>query len=107
MLWNDADESDKVLHKALSLLYAHNENLLHLLLHPDHPRLINSSESLKLYCKALPSGEQVLLRLGLDIWDGSGGIHFNELYETLDDKNFQKMLQVLLFLRSPEEAILF
>ncbi|MEI6811049.1 MAG: hypothetical protein WCK60_03325 [Candidatus Nomurabacteria bacterium] len=107
MSWNDADESDKILYKALSSLYAHNENLLHLLLNPDCPSLMTSSDGLKLYCKALSSGEQVLLRIGLDIWDGSGGIHFNELYETLDDKNFQKMLQVLLFLRSPKEAILF
>lgn len=107
MFWRDACESDKILYEALSLLYGHNEDMLHLLMSPNVPKLMSSSEDIKKYSQALSTGEQLLVRIGLDIWDGSGGIYFNELYESLDDKNFQKIILVLLFLRSPRKAILF
>ena len=107
MFWKNPDESDVTLYKALALLYGHNENLLHFLLNPDHPLLRRSSEILKDDCKLFSSGEELLVRIGLDIWDGSGGIKFNELYQKLDDKNFQKVLCVLLYLRSPNEGVLF
>lgn len=105
--WNNALESDVFLKEALSMLYGHNENMLHFLLNQDQPCLISSSENIKNQANVFSTGEQLLIRIGLDIWDGSGGIHFNELYQGLDERNFQKMLLVLLFLRSPQKAILF
>lgn len=107
MSWQDADESDKILYQALSLLYEQNENLLHFLLMPDHPSLRLPSEILRERSLSFSSGEQLLVNIGLDIWDGRGGIHFNDLYQTLDDKNFIKVIQILLFLRNPKSAILF
>ena len=108
MNWEDADSSDKILLRALSLLYSKNENLLHLLLNPDIPRLNSSARNIKKYSLALSSGEELLVRIGLDIWDGgSGGIFFNEMYEKLDAANFQKVMLVLHYLYSPNEAINF
>lgn len=105
---NDTDECDKILFQALSLLYGRkNEHLLHMLLNPNLPRLIAPAEAIKGSSRALSSGEQLLIRIGLDIWDGSGGIHFNELYQTLDPFNFQKILLVLNYLHSPGEGELF
>ncbi len=106
--WIDADTGDKILLRALSLLYSRNEDLLHLLLNPDTPRLKSSIESIKNDSLVLSSGEQLLVRIGLDIWDGgSGGINFNELYQKLDLVHFQKVLLVLNYLYSPGKAILF
>lgn len=105
--WSHASDYDQILFEAISMLYGHNEKLIHFLFHPDQPRLRLPSDSLKYDSGILSSGEQLLIRIGLDAWDGSGGIHFNELYQTLDEKHFQKMLQALLFLRSPEKAVLF
>jgi len=107
MFWKNADESDKTLFKALSLLYGHNPDLLHYLLNPGLPRLNFSSKVIKHEALALSSGEELLIRVGLDIWDGSGGINFNELYQKLDNQNFQKVILVLIYLRSPKEASLF
>lgn len=107
--WNPETvaDGDRILFEALSLLYGRNEKLLHMLLNPDLPRLIVPSEVIKTGSQSLSSGEQLLIRVGLDIWDGSGGIHFNELYQTLDPYNFQKILLVLNYLYSPEQAELF
>lgn len=107
MTWSKATDSEKVLFQALSLLFHRNENLLHLMLNPDCPKLMAPSEVIKARAIGLSSSEQLLVRIGLDAWNGSGGIHFNELYETLDPHNFQKMLLVLNFLYSPQQAILF
>lgn len=107
MTWSNADDSDKVLLRALSLLFHRNEKLLHLMLNPDSPRLIAPSDVIKIRAQYLSSSEQLLVRIGLDAWDGTGGIHFNELYQKLDSHNFQKMLLFLNYLYSPEEAILF
>jgi hypothetical protein len=107
MGWKNADNNDRILKRALSLLFHRNEKLMHLMLNPDTPRLMSTSELIKNHSLGFSSSEQLLVRIALDIWDGSGGIHFNELYENLDQRNFQKMLLVLNYLYSPEELILF
>jgi hypothetical protein len=107
MLWSTADHGEKILKRALSLLFHRNDNLLHFILNPDYPRLRAPSDVIKEQARSFSSSEQILIQIGLDIWDGSGGIHFNDLYENLDQRNFQKVLLVLNYLYSPEEAILF
>ena len=106
--WNqDISEGDKQLFFILSNLYERHENLLHRLLNPDYPRLINPQITIEERCYGLSSGEKVLMRIGLDIWDASGGIHFNELYQDLDTFGFQKALMALLYLRSSGQVVLF
>lgn len=105
--WNNASDGDKKLLRILSHLYQGNEKLLFLLLRSDSPCLQNSSCEIKKYACELSSGEELLLRIGLDAWNGSGGIHFNELYETLDSKKFKNVILALIALRgSPGEAAL-
>jgi hypothetical protein len=106
--WSNASIGDQKLFRILSTLYSGNEKLLFILLNPDHPQLQSSSSHIKKCSYELSSGERLLLRIGLDIWDGSGGIHFNELYETLDSQNFQNVILSLAALRgSSKELILF
>lgn len=97
--WNNASDEDKILLNALSILYSRNEKLLHFLLNPDRPRLLHSPEKIKYNSGVLSDGEQILINIGLDIWDGSGGIHFCDLYQSLDVENFQNVLMALLYLR--------
>ena len=77
------------------------------MVNPDTPKLTAPSVVIQRKIKGLSSSEQLLARIGLDVWDGSGGIHFNELYEKLDPMNFQRVLLVLNYLKSPHEAVLF
>ncbi len=103
MNWNNALESDIVLKEALLMLFGYNKDMLHFLLNPDRPCLASCSEDIKKQSNCFSTGEQLLIRIGLDIWDGSGGIHFNELYQNLDETNFQRILLVLLFLKYPPQ----
>ena len=101
-MWNKKNtcESDFMLYEALSRLYAHHKGLLPFLLNSDGPRLRMPSDILKEHSAVFSSGEQLLVRIGLDIWDGSGGINFNELYQVLDQKNLQTVVSALFFLSS-------
>ena len=107
--WNtgSASEQELQLFFILSCLYEKHENLLHRLLNPDIPRLINPELSSEERAHGLSSGEYLLLRIGLDIWNGSGGMHFNELYEKLDMDSLQKVIMAIIFLRAPGRAHLF
>lgn len=107
MTWSKAHEGEKVLLRALTLLLSQNENLLHLILNPDQPKLAASPETIKERAQDFSPSERLLVRIALDTWNGSGGLHFNELYEKLDHQNFQKMLLVLNYLYSPKQAIIF
>ena len=100
-------EGDEILFQALSFLYEKHENLFHTLFYVYPLRLADPAEVIKANSLALSQGEQLLVRIGLDIWDQAGGIHFNELYQKLDYSNFQKVLLVLNYLRSPGTAGLF
>jgi hypothetical protein len=103
----NASDYDHKLFDAISKLYSDNEFLIHFLFNPDRPILAKSSEDLIYDSGVFSNSEQLLVRIGLDIWNGSGGIHFNELYEDLDSQNFQKVLLVLLLLKHPNNAVLF
>ena len=98
--WNfEAYEQDKFLLQVLSILFERNKNLLYLLLDSNAPRLSTSPEIIKEISMSLSSGEDLLIRIGLDIWDGgTGGIHFNELYQKLDGRNFKNILFILQYL---------
>lgn len=109
MNWSQATDGDRQLRKVLSYIYKNDEKLLHLLLHPDRPELIRPDLTVKKTCSGLSTGEKVLLRIGLDIWNESGGIHFNELYQELDQPVLNRVILTLLYLNSPsnESARLF
>jgi hypothetical protein len=70
------------------------------MLDKDSPHLATSPAEIKSYASVLSSGEQLLVHIGLDIWDSCGGIHFDDLYRKLDPINFQQVISVLLFLRT-------
>ncbi|NOT80801.1 MAG: hypothetical protein HOP07_17585 [Bacteriovoracaceae bacterium] len=47
MTWSKAADSEKVLFRAISLLFYRNENLLHLMFNPDYPKLMAPPEVIK------------------------------------------------------------
>ncbi len=100
--WQQADTNDKALLKILTILFEKNEHLLKVFLHPDLPKLSSTSDTIKSRMSGFSSGDRLLIRIGLDIWNGSGGIHFNELYETLDTINLKKILVALIGLHNAQ-----
>ncbi|NOT80992.1 MAG: hypothetical protein HOP07_18550 [Bacteriovoracaceae bacterium] len=66
MTWSKAADSEKVLFRAISLLFYRNENLLHLMLNPDYPKLMAPPEVIKRRAQGFSSSEQLLVRIALD-----------------------------------------
>ncbi len=99
LLWKNADESDKFLFSLIAGLLEKHSYLIDLILDKDRPRLKDTSENIKQMAFTLSSGENLLVRLALDIWDGSGGVLWTELCHHLDERNFNLVIQTLIKLR--------
>ena len=100
---NKLRDSEQVLLEAMVILYEGNMHIKNFMFNESMTKLNWPSKQLKNELSFLSSGEQVLARIGLDIWDGSGGIFFNELYQELDYRNFEKIINLLIFLRDPNK----
>jgi len=69
--------------------------------HPAIARLWTSQGPTELACEylegsPLSSGEQLLLRVAFDIWNGGGGAKVGELLHTLDERNLRAVTDALL-----------
>ena len=100
LYWKSACSSDQKRLDAIKTLYRKHPDLLFYLFEPSQPRLRLPSEVLKKYAQAFSSGEKLLIRMGLDIWDGSGDALFREIYHVLDPINFKNTLETLGFLKN-------
>jgi hypothetical protein len=99
LFWKDVCPSDQKRLDAISILYRKHPDLLFFLFELGRPRLKLPSECLKEHASVFSSGKELLVRLGLDLWDGSGNALFREIHQTLDSANFQNALNSLIFLR--------
>lgn len=97
--WNRACQGDLRRLEAVTILLGSHIGLLEFLFCKDRPELRAESTLLLRHSMAFSSGEQVLIRMAIDIWNGEGGIHFNDIYEVLDTRNFINTLKALDFLR--------
>lgn len=98
--WKEATDHEIDLFNAISILFWKKEKLIYHMFDLSAPTLASSPDEIKFESGIFSKSEQLLIRIALDIWDGCGGINFNELYQELDDKNFQKILYLLLHLKN-------
>ena len=54
--------------------------------------------------RGFSSGEQILIRVALDIWSGSGNTKVWSLLESLDDQSLVNVLKALALFRGLESA---
>ncbi|MCB9085777.1 MAG: hypothetical protein H6624_15625 [Bdellovibrionaceae bacterium] len=97
--WKVCSAGDKRRLLAIKALLASFPGFLLFLFNKEKPELRADAKSLKKFAQSFSSGEQVLINIAIDIWNGEGGIHFNDIYEILDTKNFIAVLKSLDILR--------
>jgi hypothetical protein len=97
--WKNASSSDQHLFTAIARLFHNNPQLLEFLFHPSEPQLALPCKKIKQLTRSFSSADELLVRMGLDIWNGSGTINFNEIHEKLDEKNFTNVILTLGYLR--------
>lgn len=94
--WNKGCESDQIKLQALKLLLSNHPKVFFDLFMSNNARL-NSPISLK---QEMYSQDEIVLKnISLDIWDQLGNIHFNQLYECLSVRNFENIIDSLIFLK--------
>ena len=98
--------------RAVSLLLANDSMLLDFLFDPSRRHLAAAPADLLFEAGVLSSGQQVLVRLALDIWDGSGGSHVIDIIHRLDPIRFEAFLLATAVMRqstvssTPADALL-
>ncbi len=97
--WEKATKTDRRLFEAISRVLANHPHLLKFLFEPERARLRAPADLLREESKDFSSGEDLLIRVALDLWSGSGDAHIWELIEILDDENLNHVADALQFLR--------
>jgi hypothetical protein len=100
--WRMAGRHERRMLEVLKLVFRNHSKLLTFLFEADHPRLRRDPAALLSEAGALSSGERVLVRLALDLWNGNVGVRIWELIEELDESNFDAVLLGLRHLRRNE-----
>ncbi len=97
--WQNATAMDLQRFAAISRLFTRHSKLLGFFFNIDKPELQWEPEEMLRIGRGFSSGERLLLRVGLDIWNGSGSVKIEEILDVLDEDNFCKTLEALTILR--------
>ena len=85
--------------ETLNIIFAGHSKLLQFLFDNESARLREEPEFLLAWARGFSSGEQILVRIGLDLWSGSGDVKLWHIIESLDDVTYVNLLLGLRHLR--------
>lgn len=97
--WKAPGRHQQRVQETLNLIFRNHPPLLDFLFEKDRPRLRAEPEYLLDYAREFSHGEQILIRLALDLWNGTGKVRMWEIVESLDDGNYECVLAGLRHLR--------
>ncbi len=95
IFWQEASREDLFTLELARSVVGSKEHLLLLIFDSRRPLLCNPSLSTDERCHGLSRGEKVLIKVILDLWDGSGGTTFNEVFERLDNSSLINSLMAM------------
>jgi hypothetical protein len=102
--WKTAESYEWKQIEAISIVLSNHYKLLEFLFEKERPNLRNSPEQLLEWSLGFSSGEQVLVRVALDIWSNSGSARVSDLLISLDQSNFENVLLGLQYLGGSESC---
>lgn len=91
--WQKATATDRRVLEAILIVLRRYPYLIDFMFDPEEPRLRQRPEDLLEESASFSSGEDLLVRVALDLWSGSGDAHVWELIEFLDDENFSNVAE--------------
>ena len=100
--WQGAGRHERRMLEVLNLIFRNHPELLEFLFDPARARLRLEAEDLLAAAGAFSSGEKILVRVGLDLWNGSGHVQLWDVIERLDIENYRHVLLGLRHLRRTE-----
>jgi hypothetical protein len=97
--WTRLGRHERRMLGTLTLVFRNHPQLLEFLFDRDQPRLRFEPERILVEAGGFSSGEKILVRIGLDLWNGSGGVALWDVIERLDVENYRNVLAGLRNLR--------
>lgn len=96
--WETATVGERMLLQAMERLFKNHHELLTFVFDPSQPKLRRAPTTLLAETQALSSGEAVLVRVALDLWNQTGEVSLYEIIERLDYENFEAVTAALRML---------
>lgn len=84
---------------AIQVVFKNHQNLSRFFFEDSMKKIRFRPDEMRFRARDLSSGEQVLIRIGLDIWSASGDAKIWEVLEILDKQNFLTVLRGLLMIK--------
>ncbi len=85
--------------ESLNIIFVGHFKLLEFLFDKEKAILLHESAFLIESALGYSSGEQILIRIALDLWNGSGDVKLWQIIECLDDDTYVDVLSGLRHLR--------
>lgn len=102
--WQTATKTDHQLYFVIKIIFRNHPKLLEFFFEAEEPRICGEPMEIRKLALCFSSGEELLVRVALDVWSGSGNAKIWQLVETLDSENFSNVLEALSFLNSFSRA---
>jgi hypothetical protein len=97
--WQGATESDREIYIVIRMIFQNHPKLLEFLFDKAYARLRYEPMEMWKALGALSGGEQILVRIAMDVWSGSGNAKLWRILEILDDQSLSNVLNALRTLR--------
>jgi hypothetical protein len=93
--WRDATRTEQRQYQLIASIFFKHPKLLEFFFQKRSAQMQFSPENMLKEMRCFSSGEQVLIRVAMDVWSGSGNAKVWQLLEKLDHENFSNVLKVL------------
>jgi ArsR family metal-binding transcriptional regulator len=97
--WKDCGRAHERLGEVMNQIFRNHPKLLDFVFYPDRPELRDEPDVLLQDAGCFSTGEQVLIRIALDLWTGEVEVKLWDMIQRLDQSNYQNVLLGLRILR--------
>ncbi len=84
---------------SIQILFSHDERLIYFFFNHKKPEMRACARVLLLEARGFSSGEYLLIKAALDLWNGEGGLRLKDALDILDDENLLALVSSLLHQR--------
>jgi hypothetical protein len=84
---------------AVQILIDNDERLTRHLFSPKEPKFRADTATILSDARGYSSGEQLVIRAAIDLWNGTGATPLNRLLEVWDDQNWIRLIHAVTYLR--------
>ena len=104
LVWQGCGRHERRIQEVMNLIFRKHPGLLGFLFEEGRARLRREAELLLIDAGVFSSGEQILVRMALDLWNGSGNVRLWDIVERLDETNYHNVLAGLRHLRRIDDG---